>query len=67
MKVTTLPRVFEFQGRQLADPNPDLNLDQVKEVLAVAHPSITNAEIKGPEVTSTAQVYKVQTNYGTKG
>ena len=67
MDITQLPRVFEWKGRQLQDPNPKLDLKDVKGVLGLQYPDITNAEIKGPTETSEALVYTIKANYGQKG
>ena len=66
MEVTKLPRVFEYNGLKLKDPNPDLPLDGVKGVLALQYPEISNAEFKKQE-TSEAIVYTIKANYGQKG
>jgi PRTRC genetic system protein C len=67
MEVKRLPRVFEFRGTRLADPNPDLSIDQAKEALAVSRPEITNSTIDGPKQTAEAEVYTIKANVGHKG
>ena len=67
MEATTTPRVFEWKGMRLSDPNPNLPLEGVKGVLALEYPEIGNAQIKGPEETAEASVYKVEASYGRKG
>lgn len=66
MEVSRLPRVFEFNGLRLSDPNPDLPIDAVKGVLGLQYPEISNAEFKKQE-TAQAIIYTIKANYGQKG
>ena len=65
--MTRQPRVFEWKGMRLADPNPKASLEEVQAILATSHAEISNAAIKGPEETREALVYKVEASYGRKG
>ena len=49
MKVEKLDREFVFDGKALPDPNPDISVEQVREMYIPAHPEITTATVTGPE------------------
>lgn len=40
------PRVFVFNGERLADPDPGLTPQQVKDHYAARYPQLTNATFK---------------------
>ena len=50
LTVQTLKRVFMYHGTQFADPGPSLTLEQVRDVLSMAHPDIATAEIEQGDV-----------------
>lgn len=59
-------RIFVYDGRELADPDPTLNVDQVKAIFANFLPEVATADV------STSQrgddtVYVFQRRVGTKG
>lgn len=62
-----LPRVFNFNGMELIDPDPDMTPEQVKQLYAVSYPELTNAAISGPEVIGGRRVFKFTREIGTKG
>jgi PRTRC genetic system protein C len=62
-----LLREFTYNGIKLPDPNPEMNLDQVREVYSPAYPELTTAAIEGPEVTNDALVYRFVRAVGAKG
>lgn len=67
--VQALKRVFKFDGKVLADPNPDMTPEQVKGFYAPQHPELTTAGIGTPVTdlkagTVTTEFIK---NYGRKG
>ena len=62
-----LPRVFIFNGSTLADPDDDLEPDQVKRIYAGTYPALTNASISGPETKEGRRVYTFTAAVKTKG
>jgi PRTRC genetic system protein C len=62
-----LPRVFVFNGSTLADPDDDLEPDQVKRIYAGTYPALTNATISGPEMREGRRVYTFTAAVRTKG
>ena len=67
MKTTPIRRVFKFGGRTLPDPNPKLEPEQVRGVLAATHPEIASAVLQGPSYDKGREEYEFVTAVGTKG
>ena len=67
MQTTQLTREFRYNGVRLADPSPNFTLDQVRDFYANTYPEILNADIDGPNVEGTQQVYTFRRAVGTKG
>lgn len=62
-----MARKFSYNGMELADPDPAMKPDQVKEVYAVTYPELTNASVTGPEKVGDDQVFKFSRAVGAKG
>ena len=43
--VKRLNRIFRFKGRDLADPNPQLSVEEVRDHYAEIHPNLNGAKI----------------------
>jgi PRTRC genetic system protein C len=56
-----------LQRDKLPDPNPEMSLEQVREVYSPAYPELTTAAIEGPEVTGDTIVYRFVRAVGAKG
>jgi len=56
-KIEKLKRIFELNGTQLPDPNPDHDPEKVKNFYAANYPNLTNAAVKGPIITDTSMKY----------
>ena len=54
-------------GRPLDDPMPEGSLEEVRRLLAVSSPSLTNAAIEEPELRGHVQLYTLRPAVGTKG
>lgn len=67
MKATPIVRVFKVNGRTLPDPDPKLDPEQVRGVLAAAEPSVASAVLQGPTFENGRQVYAFTSAVGTKG
>ena len=67
MEAQVLTREFHYNGTIIPDPNPNLNLDQVRDVLATSHPELNNAAMDGPTMKAGKQVYTFIKSVGTKG
>ncbi|MBA9846569.1 PRTRC system protein C [Ralstonia pickettii] len=66
--VQTMKRVFMYHGTQFADPGPSLTVEQVRDVLSMAHPDIATAEIEQGDVRPDGTVvYNVRRKVGQKG
>ncbi|MGD7196540.1 PRTRC system protein C [Ralstonia pseudosolanacearum] len=67
MQATQLTREFRYNGVRLADPSPRFTLEQVRDFYANTYPEILNADIDGPSVEGTLQVYGFRRAVGRKG
>lgn len=69
MTITTqeLQREFKYNSVKLPDPNPTFTLSQVRDFFANIYPEITSADIEGPEVLGSKNIYSFRRAVGTKG
>ncbi len=67
MKTQLVERIFLFNNRKFPDPNPKAEPAQVRELLAITDPDITNASIEGPELKDGKAIYRFVRQVGTKG
>lgn len=67
MEKRHLVREFVYNGIKLPDPNPDMSLEQVREVYSPGYPELTTAAIEGPEVTNDMLIYRFVRAVGAKG
>jgi PRTRC genetic system protein C len=67
IQTRVLPRAFSYMGLQLADPDPALTPEQVRDAYSAQYPEITTAVIEGPDATGDKLVYKFTRAIGTKG
>ena len=71
MEDTNLIRKFEYNGTQLADPNPSLSTAQAVAVLSAQFPELATAKIEPPEEVKegekTVQTFRLVTAAKTKG
>lgn len=65
--VTKLEREFVFDGHPLPDPNPDMSVEQVREMYIPTHPEITTATVTGPETVDGKLRYTFSRAIGYKG
>lgn len=67
MKVAQLTRKFKYNGVDLADPNPGLAPEKVKDVYANMYPELVNSVIEGPTTKDGVVTYTFTRAVGTKG
>lgn len=67
MQTFQLTREFRYNGVRLADPSPNFTLDQVRDFYANTYPEILNADVDGPTIEGTQQVFEFRRAVGTKG
>ena len=67
MEEEKLVREFSYNGVRLADPNPNLTIEEVRSLYAAAYPDITTAAIEGPEALQNKLVYRFTRAIGAKG
>jgi len=67
MQAAMLPREFYYLSSRIPDPNPQMSVDEVRELLTPAYPEIATATLTGPEDTGTALRYTFARAIGSKG
>ena len=67
LKAEALLREFQYNGVRIPDPDPELTVDQVRDLLTPAYPEIATASVNGPEDTGSALRYTFSRAIGTKG
>lgn len=53
-----LPRVFEYNGEILPDPNPEMRVEQVKQFYASKYPEIINCIAGQPVIKENELKYQ---------
>jgi PRTRC genetic system protein C len=61
------PREFFYNGSRIPDPDPKMEVDQIRELLTPSYPEIATATMIGPEETGTALRYTFSRAIGSKG
>ena len=67
LKTSTLPREFVFNGSRIPDPDPQMSIDQVRDLLTPCYPEIATATMTGPEDTGSSLRYSFSRAIGSKG
>lgn len=67
LTVTKCIRVFEYNGMELADINPNLSPSKIAELYAAAYPELLNVSMEGPEIVGEKMKYKFTKAAGGKG
>jgi PRTRC genetic system protein C len=67
IEVAQMERRFEFAGRVIHDPNPELMPEAVREFLTFQYPEMSTATIVGPEIAGRYLRYTIQRSIGSKG
>jgi len=65
--VTEVSRQIVYEGRTLADVNPEASVADVLAVHALSLPELATAVVEGPELKEGQRVYTVKKRLGTKG
>jgi len=66
MTVKKLVREFTYNGVKLADPDPSMSLEDVRNFYAIMHKDILTAVVEGPEERAGKLVYTFHKAVGTK-
>jgi PRTRC genetic system protein C len=67
ISVTEIQRKFIYEGRELADFNPELGAEDIKKMHAMTIPELASAVVEGPELKDGYSVYTFKKRLGTKG
>lgn len=67
MQVTTLKRVFVYNGMHLPDPGAELSPAAVKDFYVTLYPELTNAEVTSAKENGDTIEHTFRKTTGTKG
>ncbi len=62
-----LTRKFAYNGVNLADPDPSMSAEQVRDLYCATYPELAVAQIEGPEYKGHQAIYSFRRAVGTKG
>lgn len=65
--VTSLEREFVFESHVLPDPDPEMDVEQVREMYMPTYPEITTASVEGPVFEDGKRRYTFVRAIGSKG
>ena len=57
MDIKQIPRIFKFNGKDIADPNPNLSPDEVVSLLSNEYAEMTNAKVESKGIENDMDVY----------
>lgn len=67
LKVETLTREFAYNGVKLPDPNPELSVEEVRDMYVATYPELATAAVEGPSPVSGKMQYTFTRAVGVKG
>lgn len=67
LKVQSLTRVFTYNGVQLPDPNPELSVEEVRDMYVATYPELATAAVEGPSPVNDKMQYTFTRAVGVKG
>ena len=67
LETSPIERAFKYNGIALADPNPSLEPDKVREHYATLYPELNTAAVEGPVLKAGKHTYEFIRSVGTKG
>ncbi|MGH7468716.1 MAG: PRTRC system protein C [Longimicrobiales bacterium] len=62
-----MPRKFIYHGMELVDPDPQMSVEQVRDLHSVTHPELANASVTGPRKSGEDQIWTFARAVGAKG
>jgi PRTRC genetic system protein C len=67
LQASALSREFFYNGSRIPDPDPKMDIEQVRDLLTPSYPEIATATMTGPEDTGTTLRYTFSRAIGSKG
>lgn len=67
MQVIGIKREFKYNGIVLADPNPQLSIEDVRGFYAGQYPELNNSVVEGPVTKNNVAAYSFARAAGAKG
>jgi PRTRC genetic system protein C len=67
LKVETLTREFAYNGVKLPDPNPELSVEEVRDMYVATYPELATAAVEGPSPVGGKMQYTFTRAVGVKG
>jgi PRTRC genetic system protein C len=66
LKVETLTREFAYNGVKLPDPNPELSVEEVRDMYVATYPELATAAVEGPSPVNGRMQYTFTRAVGVK-
>jgi PRTRC genetic system protein C len=67
IKVEVLQRCFRYQGVVLPDPDPNMSVEQVRDMYVATYPELATAAVEGPSPVDARMEYTFTRAVGAKG
>jgi len=67
LKTSSLPREFVFNGSRIPDPDPQMSIDQVRDLLTPSYPEIRNLSICSYQKSPFSMLYEILPYAATHG
>ena len=67
LKVQPLTRMFVYNGVRLPDPDPELSVEQVRDMYVATYPELATAAVEGPSPVNDTMQYTFTRAVGVKG
>ncbi len=64
---SAIVRTFTYNGVTLADPNPSIEPDAVRQHYATVYPELATGVVEGPTLKAGKHAYSFIRSVGTKG
>jgi PRTRC genetic system protein C len=66
LKVETLTREFAYNGVKLPDPNPELSVEEVRDMYVATYPELATVAVEGPSPVNGRMQYTFTRAVGVK-
>ena len=65
--VKQIERIFKFEGKVFADPDPNMSPERVLQFYSMEHPELATGVIEGPKYEKGKAIFTMGNSYKPKG